>query len=71
MQDICLHILLTASDPNGENHFREKSESSLEKDSNNPEETIKKHSRLSMWIICILKCLKSEVFTLLLTAVFS
>lgn len=41
MQDICLLILLTASDPDGENHFHEKSESSIEKAPNNPAGTIK------------------------------
>lgn len=39
MQDICLHILLTASDPNGEKHFHEKSKLYNEKDPNNLEAT--------------------------------
>lgn len=42
MQDICLCILLTARDPNGENRFHEKSESSIEKAPNNPEKRLLK-----------------------------
>lgn len=49
MRDICLHILLPARDPNGENHFHEKSESSIEKDPNNPEETIKNIPDCPRW----------------------
>lgn len=41
MQDICLRILLTASDPNGDKHFHEKSKLYNEKDPNNLEATIK------------------------------
>ena len=48
MQDICLHILLTASDPNGEKHLHEKGKLYNGKDPSHLEETMK-----TFQIVCV------------------